>query len=149
MHVDDDQDEPRHLTPVGQKSRLSKTTMGWHILPYVEVHHLNLANLLVICIEDASICSYHNNWWVCEIACTIWNILKRLWLYWTMTKWVFDLFACCCIAKNTWNTIVWKMEPLCFLWCFWREMNDRCFEIHLKEVFVLLWLLVLQLLTYI
>ena len=26
------------------------------------------------------------------------------------------------------NIVVWKMIPLCIMWCIWREQNDRCFE---------------------
>jgi hypothetical protein len=23
---------------------------------------------------------------------------------------------------------VWRMTPLCIMWCIWREQNARCFE---------------------
>ena len=26
------------------------------------------------------------------------------------------------------STVVWKMVPLCIMWCIWRERKDRCFE---------------------
>ena len=26
------------------------------------------------------------------------------------------------------SAIVWKIVPLCLLWCLWQEKNDRSFE---------------------
>jgi hypothetical protein len=26
------------------------------------------------------------------------------------------------------SAIVWKIVPLCIMWCLWRERNDRSFE---------------------
>jgi hypothetical protein len=31
------------------------------------------------------------------------------------------------------STVVWKMVPLCIMWCIWRERNDRCFEDSLRS----------------
>jgi hypothetical protein len=26
------------------------------------------------------------------------------------------------------SAVVWKMVPICILWCLWNERNIRCFE---------------------
>jgi hypothetical protein len=26
------------------------------------------------------------------------------------------------------SAVVWKMIPLCLVWCIWKERNVRCFE---------------------
>jgi hypothetical protein len=41
---------------------------------------------------------------------------------------VVDLFACWLTTGSSRSVAVWKMVPLCVLWCLWRERNDRCFE---------------------
>ena len=46
-----------------------------------------------------------------------------------MPQKVLDLFAC-------WNQMggrdlakaIWRMAPLCVIWCIWREKNVRLFE---------------------
>jgi hypothetical protein len=31
--------------------------------------------------------------------------------------------------KGNWTSIqIWRMAPLCLMWCVWRERNARCFE---------------------
>jgi hypothetical protein len=30
-------------------------------------------------------------------------------------------------AKGQSDT-VWRMSPLCLMWCVWKERNERCFE---------------------
>jgi hypothetical protein len=38
-----------------------------------------------------------------------------------------DLFACLHFGRLR-NAAMWKMVPLCPMWCLWREINDWCFE---------------------
>jgi hypothetical protein len=26
------------------------------------------------------------------------------------------------------SAVIWKMVPLCILWCLWSKRNERCFE---------------------
>ena len=26
------------------------------------------------------------------------------------------------------NGVIWKVVPLCLMWCIWKERNNRCFE---------------------
>jgi hypothetical protein len=68
----------------------------------------------------------------CEMASALWNIVfSFVGLAWVMPNQVVDLFACwkgqC---GRLWEAAMWKMVPLCFMWCIWREKNDRCFEDH-------------------
>jgi hypothetical protein len=39
-----------------------------------------------------------------------------------------ELFACWWSGGRSRSAVVWKMAPLCLMWCIWREHNARCFE---------------------
>jgi hypothetical protein len=45
-----------------------------------------------------------------------------------MPRRVVDLFACWWKAGRSRSAAVWKMVPICILWCVWKERNFRCFE---------------------
>jgi hypothetical protein len=47
---------------------------------------------------------------------------------WVMPRRVVDLFACWWKAGRSRSAAVWKMVPICVLWCVWKERNFRCFE---------------------
>jgi hypothetical protein len=65
----------------------------------------------------------------CGVANALWNaILSRLGLNWVMPSSVKELMACWCSGGRTRSAVVWKMIPLCIMWCIWRERNARCFE---------------------
>ena len=66
----------------------------------------------------------------CEIFKSIWDeVFKRMDMAWVMPETVLDVLAC-------WNSIrgvrqikaVWKMIPICIMWCLWQERNERTFE---------------------
>jgi hypothetical protein len=40
----------------------------------------------------------------------------------------FDLLACWWCSGRLRSVAVWKMAPICLLWCLWREINNRSFE---------------------
>jgi hypothetical protein len=59
--------------------------------------------------------------------------VKKMWSLWTIffftvLRRIVNLYACWWIAGNTRSATVWKIVPLCLLWCLWREMNDKSFE---------------------
>jgi hypothetical protein len=56
------------------------------------------------------------------------SALSRLGLSWVMPSLVKELMACWCSGGRTRSAVVWKMIPLCLMWCIWRERNARCFE---------------------
>jgi hypothetical protein len=65
----------------------------------------------------------------CGVTNALWNaILSRLGLSWVMLSSVKELMACWCLGGRTRSAVVWKMIPLCLMWCIWRERNTRCFE---------------------
>jgi hypothetical protein len=65
----------------------------------------------------------------CEIARSLWYaIFNRFGLSWVMLSKVADLFACWWSGGRSQSAVVWKMVPLCIVWRFWLEMNERCFE---------------------
>jgi hypothetical protein len=65
----------------------------------------------------------------CEVAGALWDVFfSRFGLSWVMPRRVVDLYACWWTAGSAQSAAVWKMVPLCLLWCLWREMNDRSFE---------------------
>jgi hypothetical protein len=65
----------------------------------------------------------------CGVANALWNVVfSRLGLCWVMPSSVRELFACWWTGGCTRSAVVWKMIPLCLMWCIWRERNARCFE---------------------
>jgi hypothetical protein len=69
----------------------------------------------------------------CGAARTLWNsFFTRFGLYWVMPNTIKDLYASWWTGGHARSAIVWKMIPLCIMWCIWRERNDRCFEDKLR-----------------
>ena len=65
----------------------------------------------------------------CVVARSLWNtILSRFGLSRVMPNKVVDLMACWWYGGNSRSVVVWKMMPLCLMWCVWRERNDRNFD---------------------
>ncbi|KAG6709852.1 hypothetical protein I3842_06G153600 [Carya illinoinensis] len=66
----------------------------------------------------------------CEVAKTLWNeVFDRMGITWVMPKHAVDLFACWQGFVGSQSSVaVWKMNPLCLIWCLWLERNGRCFE---------------------
>lgn len=48
-----------------------------------------------------------------------------------MPNQVVDLFTCLqgFVGRES-SVTMWKMMPLCLMWCLWMERNERCFEDH-------------------
>ena len=48
---------------------------------------------------------------------------------WVMPLSVVRLFACYQgrFGRHR-NGVIWKVVPLCVMWCIWKERNSRCFE---------------------
>uniref|UniRef100_A0A7N2KTR2 Reverse transcriptase zinc-binding domain-containing protein n=1 Tax=Quercus lobata TaxID=97700 RepID=A0A7N2KTR2_QUELO len=66
----------------------------------------------------------------CSVASELWDTVFGLFgVCWIMPSSVVGLFAC-------WqghfgrlhNGVIWKVVPLCLMWCIWKERNSRCFE---------------------
>jgi hypothetical protein len=65
----------------------------------------------------------------CEIARALWHtIFNRFGLLWVMPRRVGDLFDCWWSGGRPRSAVVWKMIPLCLMWCLWSERNARCFD---------------------
>jgi hypothetical protein len=65
----------------------------------------------------------------CDVASTLWHhVISRFGMSWVMPKRVIDLIACWWKAGRPMSVVVWKMVPICILWCVWKERNLRCFE---------------------
>jgi hypothetical protein len=65
----------------------------------------------------------------CGVAIALWNVIfNRFGLCWVMPGSVRELFACWWMRGRSRNAVVWKMIPLCLMWCIWRKCNARCFE---------------------
>jgi hypothetical protein len=64
-----------------------------------------------------------------EVASALWHsIFSRFGLHWVMPSKVKDLYASWWMGGRSRSAIVWKMIPLCLMWCIWSERNARCFE---------------------
>ncbi|KAG6679633.1 hypothetical protein I3842_13G002800 [Carya illinoinensis] len=66
----------------------------------------------------------------CEAVTALWDdIFTRLGLAWVMPRKVVDLLACWRGIRGKGQIAdIWKMVPLCPMWCTWTERNSRCFE---------------------
>jgi hypothetical protein len=65
----------------------------------------------------------------CRVARALWDaFFSRFGLCWVMPSTVKDLYASWWTGGRSRSAVVWKMVPLCIMWCIWRERNDRCFE---------------------
>jgi hypothetical protein len=65
----------------------------------------------------------------CERAQLLWNaFFGRFGLAWVMPQGVVDLLHCWWSVGRPRSDVVWKMVPLCIMWCLWVERNGRFFE---------------------
>jgi hypothetical protein len=64
-----------------------------------------------------------------EVARALWNnILSRFGCFWVMPNNVVDLMACWWSGDNSRSAVIWKMVPLCLMWCIRRERHNRDFD---------------------
>jgi hypothetical protein len=65
----------------------------------------------------------------CDVTSALWNnIFTCFGMSWVMPRRVIDLFACWWKSGRPMSVVIWKMVPICILWCVWKEINLRCFE---------------------
>jgi hypothetical protein len=65
----------------------------------------------------------------CDVASALWSSLfSRFRMSWVMPRWVIDLLTRWWFSGRPRSAAVWKMTPICFFWCLWRERNNRSFE---------------------
>ena len=65
----------------------------------------------------------------CVVASGLWNaFFSRFGLCWVLPHSVKELLASWWSSGRTRSAVVWKMVPLCIMWCIWSERNNRCFE---------------------
>ncbi|KAG6715717.1 hypothetical protein I3842_04G008700 [Carya illinoinensis] len=64
------------------------------------------------------------------LAGELWaGILSRAGLKWVMARSVVEVLACWNRSHNSAQlAAVWRMIPLCLMWCLWLERNERCFN---------------------
>jgi hypothetical protein len=65
----------------------------------------------------------------CGAVRALWNaFFAKFDLCWVMPCIVKELYVSWWTGGRLRSAVVWKMVPLCIMWCIWRERNDRCFE---------------------
>jgi hypothetical protein len=65
----------------------------------------------------------------CGVARALWNaFFDRFGLCWVMPGSVKELLTSWWSSGRSRSAVVWKMVPLCIMWCIWSERNLRCFE---------------------
>jgi hypothetical protein len=75
----------------------------------------------------------------CESAQFLWNaFFSHFGLTWVMPRGVVDLLHCWWSGGHPCSAVVWKMVPLCIMWCLWSERNGRFFEDSKRSLEVLL-----------
>jgi hypothetical protein len=66
----------------------------------------------------------------CMVATELWRTILQLFgVEWVMPGSVKDMLGSWRSQKGNRTLIpIWRMAPLCLMWCVWRERNARCFE---------------------
>ncbi|KAG7958106.1 hypothetical protein I3843_10G002800 [Carya illinoinensis] len=66
----------------------------------------------------------------CEVARGLWNeILSQLDLGWVMPETVVAVLASWTDLRGIQQIkAIWKMIPICIIWCVWQEHNEGTFE---------------------
>jgi hypothetical protein len=66
----------------------------------------------------------------CEVARDLWSSLFNLFgVDWVMPRRVRELLVSWGGQEGCRNILeVWRLAPLCLMWCIWRERNARNFE---------------------
>ncbi|KAG2720879.1 hypothetical protein I3760_02G054900 [Carya illinoinensis] len=66
----------------------------------------------------------------CEVVRGLWNeVFRRLDLGWVMPDSVVAAIASWTgLRGNNQIKAIWKMIPICIMWCIWKERNERTFE---------------------
>ena len=96
------------------------------------IDNIRKMNLIVInryCLCKADGETIDHLFLQCEIARSLWYaIFNWFGLSWVMPSKVVGFFACWWSGGRSQSSVVWKMVPLCIVWCLWLERNERCFE---------------------
>jgi hypothetical protein len=59
-----------------------------------------------------------------DVALAIWiAFFSHFGLSWVMSRSVVNMNACWWTFVSLQSAVMWRMVPMCFLWCLWREMN--------------------------
>jgi hypothetical protein len=97
--------------------------------------HDNLLKRNVIVMEWCCLCkksveSIDHLLLHCEVAWALWSYVLNLFgVEWVMPQSVLELLTSWGAASGSWHAKeVWRLAPLCLLWCIWRERNARLFE---------------------
>jgi hypothetical protein len=66
----------------------------------------------------------------CMVATKSWRtILQMFGVEWVMPRSMKDMLGSWRGQKGNQTLIpIWRMAPLCLMWCVWRERNACCFE---------------------
>ena len=91
-----------------------------------------LVNICGMCKKDEESIDYlllH-----CESAQFLWDaFFSGFGLAWVMPRGVADLLHCWWSGGRSRSAMVWKMIPLCIMWCLWSKRNGRFFEDSRKK----------------
>jgi len=95
----------------------------------------NLRKRNIIVMDWCSICksvgeSIDHLFLHCMMATELWRaLLQWFGVEWVMPKSVKDMLGSWRGQKGNRTSLqIWRMAPLCLMWCIWRERNARCFE---------------------
>jgi hypothetical protein len=108
---------------------------GWNAALGKILTHDNLRKRRIIVVEWCCMCkkngeSVDHLLIHCEVATYLWHYVFTLFgVEWVMPQKVIDLFACWSQGGGRdLSRVIWRMAPLCVIWCIWRERNARIFE---------------------
>jgi len=97
--------------------------------------HDNLRKRNVVVIEWCCMCkksgeSIEHLLLHCEVGCDLWSYILTLFgVEWVMPRMVLELLTSWGASFGYGSAKeVWRLVPLCLMWCIWRERNVRHFE---------------------
>jgi hypothetical protein len=108
---------------------------GWTIALDKILAHDNLRKRSTVIMEWCCMCkkngeSVDHLLLHCEVATQLWNYVFSLFgVEWVIPQSFLNLLACWNrVGGRDISKVIWRMVPLCIIWCIWQERNARTFE---------------------
>ena len=105
------------------KTPLRVAFFGWmatlgKTLTLDNVRKRGIAMINRCCMSEADEESIDHLFLHCRVTRTLWNaIFSRFGLFWVMPSSVKELYATWWVGGKSQSAVLWKMVPLCLMWC--------------------------------
>ena len=103
---------------------------GWTVALDKILTHDNLRKMSIVIVEWCCMCkknreSVDHLLLHCELTSRLWNYAFSLFgAGWVMPRSFLDFLACWNqVGGRDISKVIWRMVPLCIIWCIWWETN--------------------------